>query len=170
MENAAREGDDPERCCTSGRLWEEPTVVIAVRRMALDETILYPSCKRTWLKTTVRAAPNESDGESSAKIRGSYLIGENRRRLSRSGGRRLMKRCYPSCKRMWLKTAVRRILARNHTAERIDETDFFERNRTTICIYELVAGFWSPSESVRYLNLFGSKAQDHQSASESAGT
>ena len=57
MENAAREGDDPERCCTSGRLWEEPTVVIAVRRMALDETILYPSCKRTWLKTAVRRTP-----------------------------------------------------------------------------------------------------------------
>jgi hypothetical protein len=58
-------------------------VAIAVRRTALDKTILYPSCKRTWLKTAVQTAPNES--ESPAKNRGSYLIGENRRWRSRSG-------------------------------------------------------------------------------------
>jgi hypothetical protein len=48
----------------------EPTVAIAVRRRrtALDETILYPSCQRTWLKTAVRTVPNSC--ESSAKNSG----------------------------------------------------------------------------------------------------
>jgi hypothetical protein len=32
---------------------------------------------------------------------------------------------YQSCKRTWLKTAVRRIPAQNQAAERIDETDLF---------------------------------------------
>ena len=43
----------------------EPTVAVAVRRTALDKTMLYPSCKRTKLKTAVRTVLNSS--ESSAK-------------------------------------------------------------------------------------------------------
>ena len=44
----------------------EPTVAVAVRRTALDKTMLYPSCKRTKLKIAVRTVPNSN--ESSAKI------------------------------------------------------------------------------------------------------
>jgi hypothetical protein len=56
-------------------------VAVAVRRTALDETILYPSCKRTWLKTAVRTVPNSC--ESSAK-----KIGATTRSARTDGGDR----------------------------------------------------------------------------------
>jgi hypothetical protein len=102
----------------------EPTEAIAVRRTALDGTILYPSCKRTWLKTAVRTVPKsyESSAENSGQLpdRREPTVAIAVRRTALDGTI-----LYPSCKRTLLKTAVRRTPARNQAAERSDETDLF---------------------------------------------